>query len=421
MTHQRHFLTLYFTLLIASFPGLAQSEAKPEPDVLIFANGEKLVGKLVRSNGSTVTFHSDSLGDVKADWSKIRELHSAQKFVVVAKGVELNRHSDLSKLPTGAVALADKTLTVGGQTVPVAGAAHLIDQPVVRASRPAQPRLLRGVDRLPHRRRLAGGSHAEKPIVHRRNRAAARHAGGGLAGPRDRTTLDFTVSDGSVSQPNSPRLKTEIFHGDLERDEYLSRSHAFFFVQTAFDHNFSQGLDLQQMYGGGFGWTVVKQPNETLDLKGSLSYERQSFQNVGEQPEPGGQRFQPELHAQAGSRRNLAGGCLHHAVVECRQSLFLDGQLLAKRPGVQATGLLGSGHRFISERSASGLQEELVSAHHGHKLFLEQMIVTVRLHNEPGSCGAGCQPAADWQPARRAKLACSCDQPSPETRSARGS
>jgi putative salt-induced outer membrane protein YdiY len=81
-----------------------------------------------------------------------------------------------------------------------------------------------------------------------------------------------------VSQPGSPKLKTSIFHGDLERDQYLPRSHAYFFLQTAFDHNFSQGLDLQQMYGAGFGWTLVKQARQTLDLKGSMSYERQTFQ-----------------------------------------------------------------------------------------------------------------------------------------------
>jgi Protein of unknown function, DUF481 len=278
MTHQRHFLTLCFTLLIASLPGLAQLAAKPEPDVLIFANGEKLVGKLVRSNGSTVTFHSDSLGDVKADWSKIQELHSAQKFVVVAKGVDLNRHSDLSKLPTGAVALADKTLTVGGQTVPVADAAHLVDQPAFEKAVLHSPGFFEA---------WTGSLTAGASLVEATQKSQSFTGGIGLqrAVPsadwldaRDRTTLDFSASDGSVSQPNSPKLKTDIFHGDLERDQYLPRSHAFVFVQTAFDHNFSQGLDLQQMYGGGFGWTVVKQPNETLDLKGSMSYERQSFQ-----------------------------------------------------------------------------------------------------------------------------------------------
>src|SRR5208283_875268 len=63
--------------------------------------------------------------------------------------------------------------------------------------------------------------------------------------PRDRTSLNFSTSYGEVTQPSSPTLKTSNFHGDAERDEYFSR-HLFAFAQAAFDHNFSQGLDLQQ-------------------------------------------------------------------------------------------------------------------------------------------------------------------------------
>jgi len=49
------------------------------------------------------------------------------------------------------------------------------------------------------------------------------------------------------------------------------------FGQGAFDHNFSQGLDLQQTYSGGIGWTLIDRANQTLDLKASLSYVRQQF------------------------------------------------------------------------------------------------------------------------------------------------
>jgi hypothetical protein len=278
MISKQPLLTCFCTLLMAAPFGWAQPAAKPDPDVLIFANGEKLVGKLVRSNGSTVVFHSDSLGEVKADWSKIRELHSAQKFVAVEKGVQLNRHSDLSKLPTGGVALADKTLTVGGQPVPVADAAHLIDQPAFEKAVLHSPGFFQ---------EWTGSVTAGASLVEATQTSRSYTGGIGLQrttpaadwlDTRDRTTANFSAADGSVSQPNTPKLKTAIFHGDFERDQYIPKSHAYFFVQTTFDHNFSQGLDLQQMYGGGLGWTVVKQPNQTLDLKGSMSYERQSFQ-----------------------------------------------------------------------------------------------------------------------------------------------
>ncbi len=50
---------------------------------------------------------------------------------------------------------------------------------------------------------------------------------------RDRTTLDLSVS-----------------HAGAERDQYFT-PRVYAFGQAAYDHNFSQGLDLQQSYGGG--------------------------------------------------------------------------------------------------------------------------------------------------------------------------
>src|ERR1022692_4373013 len=67
-----------------------------------------------------------------------------------------------------------------------------------------------------------------------------------------------------------------------ERDEYLDHS-IFVFGQAVYDHNFSQGLTLQHTYGGGIGWTVIQDPNQTLDLKGSVVYIRQQFEEPPDQ------------------------------------------------------------------------------------------------------------------------------------------
>ena len=48
-------------------------------------------------------------------------------------------------------------------------------------------------------------------------------------------------------------------------------------VRWLYDHNFSQSLQLQQIYGGGIGYTIIKQPKQTLDLKALIQYERQDF------------------------------------------------------------------------------------------------------------------------------------------------
>jgi hypothetical protein len=88
--------------------------------------------------------------------------------------------------------------------------------------------------------------------------------------------MHFTGSYGKVSEPDTPTVKTSIYHADAEQDEFLS-ARFFALGQVAFDHNFSQSLDLQQIYGGGLGWTIVKQANQMLDLKGTVQYEQQSF------------------------------------------------------------------------------------------------------------------------------------------------
>jgi hypothetical protein len=73
-------------------------------------------------------------------------------------------------------------------------------------------------------------------------------------------------------------VKTSIFHGSAERAEYFTPT-LFVMADAGFDHDFSQGLNLQQAYGGGIGWTALKNATEELDLKGELDYVNQEFQN----------------------------------------------------------------------------------------------------------------------------------------------
>jgi len=70
--------------------------------------------------------------------------------------------------------------------------------------------------------------------------------------------------------------KSSILHVGAERDEYFS-ARVYALGQAAFDHNYAQDLQLQQIYGGGFGWTAIEKPNRELDLKGTVQYEKQQF------------------------------------------------------------------------------------------------------------------------------------------------
>ena len=78
------------------------------------------------------------------------------------------------------------------------------------------------------------------------------------------------------TEPNTPTVKTNIVHGGLEEDEYFS-PRFYLLQQVMFDHNFSQGLDLQQLYGVGIGFTAIKNTKQQLDLTGVIDYTKQSF------------------------------------------------------------------------------------------------------------------------------------------------
>ena len=70
--------------------------------------------------------------------------------------------------------------------------------------------------------------------------------------PKLRTTFHYTQSAGKVSQPGTVTTITNIFHVSAERDEYFSRR-GYYLQQVNFDHDTTQGLDLQQIYGAGSG------------------------------------------------------------------------------------------------------------------------------------------------------------------------
>src|SRR5580693_3705633 len=112
-----------------------QPAPKPAPDTLLLTDGESLIGHFVRSTGATVTFKSDVLGELSIPWSKIKDLHSAQRYAIVEKDIKLSRRADISKVPEGSISMADQTLAVQpgpGATplkIPIAQAAHVIDEP----------------------------------------------------------------------------------------------------------------------------------------------------------------------------------------------------------------------------------------------------------------------------------------------------
>ena len=270
-------------LLAALWPaGLLAQATKTEPDVVVFPNGEKLIGHFESFTGGAAKFKSDTLGEITIDLSKVQELHTSQKFAVIRKNVKLAGRRKDGQIPLGTISVSNKTLQVDtgngqpAQTIPVDDLGNIVDQA--------------SFDQAFHHsgifQKWKGEVAVGSSIVEATQKSVSFNTAVSLVRaiptenwlpPRNRTTLDFSDSYGKVTQPGTPEVRTSIYHADGERDQYFTSS-VYALGNIAFDHNFSQGLDLQQLYGGGIGWSAIHKDKETLDLKGSVDYEKQSFE-----------------------------------------------------------------------------------------------------------------------------------------------
>ena len=282
-------LVLAISCLIAGMATVtaahAQAQAKPEPDVIVFTNGDQLTGTLERETGDSVVFKSDSAGEITVAISKIKELKSNGKFVVLQKGEVVTR---TSKTP-GAIHYVDDAVQVSGpagsQTVPGKNVAYVIDGATYNKEVTYDPTPLEGWDGA-----ISGGV----TIIRSTDYGENFTFGLGLIRaiptvsflpPRTRSTINALETYGKLTSPVIPQThppspaavtKTSIFHADAQHDKYFN-SKLYGLAETSFDHNFAQGLDLQQIYGGGIGYTIINTPVQQLDVKADVHYERQNF------------------------------------------------------------------------------------------------------------------------------------------------
>jgi hypothetical protein len=258
----------------------SNAAAATKPDVLVFSNGDTLTGKLDHEADGNVFFKSDNAGTVKVAWAKLKSIRTEGPFAVIETGTPVGRKKANLDVPVGTLSVDGDTLTVttanGAQQIPVKSIAYLVDQPTYEKNVTNGQGLLQGINGTV----AAGAStvNSTQNSVSINSAVALTRAVPPVTWmpARQRTVLNFASNYGRVSEPNTPTVKTNILHGGLEEDEYFSPR--FYLLQQAmYDHNFSQGLDLQQLYGLGAGFTPIKNARQELDLTAVIAYTRQQF------------------------------------------------------------------------------------------------------------------------------------------------
>ncbi len=275
-------VVLFGTLVFAALPFevRAATPVSPSSDLLTLKNGDALKGRLVSGDGQGITFTSEGAGKLTIGWAFVRSLRVPEPFAVIAKGVRVRQNHANRQVPEGPLALEGPTLTVatagGPVRIPVASVTHLVDAPSYEGSVNGTQHPWQGWTGS-----LAGGA----SFVEATQSLETFNFGIALARtsptvswlePDNRTLLGFTSTYGSISQPNTPSISTSIYHGNAEQDEYFSRDF-YALVQAIYDHNSTTGLDLQQIYGAGFGYSLLRSSVQQLSLTLTASYTDQQF------------------------------------------------------------------------------------------------------------------------------------------------
>ena len=222
-------------------------------------------------------------GEITIKWANVKEVHSSKSFALITKKEKLTRADALKLVPQGAVVASGapgdapaKELTIGGKQTAIADASLLIPAPDFDKAINHQPGLLHG---------WGGTANAGATLVRATQDSTTFNGAIVLTRatptvdwlpPRDRTNLNYTQAYGTTSQVGTATVKTNIFHANAERDQYFS-PRLFAYGSATFDHNFSQGLNLQQAYGGGIGISVLHNAKTQLDFKGDIQYQEESF------------------------------------------------------------------------------------------------------------------------------------------------
>jgi hypothetical protein len=306
MPVRRYILPVLSLLSLASFAA-AQEAAKPAPakaapDVLMFANGDQLTGKLEGVSAGNVMFESDMAGHLTISVDKVKELRSGAQFALLKKGVPVSKHNPAAE---GTVTFADGNVMVHPDmpaanadsssvavTVPAKDVAYLVSKADFDKQVSGKHSWREGWGGS-----VTGGATLVRSTTTGTTLNAALNLIRALPAvawlaPKNRTTLNVNesygknTSPGAIPQPDPPAKPipavttlSSIFHADAERDEYFN-ARLFVLADTSFDHNYAQGLQLQQLYGGGIGWTAIKSAKQELDLKADIHYEKQQYINT---------------------------------------------------------------------------------------------------------------------------------------------
>jgi putative salt-induced outer membrane protein YdiY/small nuclear ribonucleoprotein (snRNP)-like protein len=235
-------------------------------DQITLKNGDRVSGKIVKTDGSKLVVTTDLLGDVSVDLAAVSNITTAQPLYVT-----LEDGRTVSGLLT---ASADKA-----ELKPANANAVAVDRSAIKVIRSEaehvayqdslEPGLLEG---------WSGGADVGFSLTS--GSSDTTNLAIGLAGTRetrnDKTTIYASSIYSRDSSSGDSETTANTIRGGVRYDRDINRKF-FGYGFTDLEHNGLQDLTLRFVLGGGIGYHAIRNERTQLDLLGGLDWNREYF------------------------------------------------------------------------------------------------------------------------------------------------
>ena len=240
-------------------------------DVVNLKNGDRVTGTLVSVKGGSLTLQSDVMGKVTIPLAQVVTFSTAKPVAIVSKGQRpLEGSFAIQSSGEWQVTADGKTQSVSAAKVDMVMPADTYQTLTEATHRPWQDwkgssglgySIQRGNQRTSNFTLSLSGVRERQEV--------------GLFEPHWRTNFSFTsLLSHAQEQQNTVTSRTLTTSA---RQDYLFTPANFVFGLAQLDHVSTEGLYLRQIYGGGLGHDVVKNPRTTFSVLGGLTSVHEKF------------------------------------------------------------------------------------------------------------------------------------------------
>lgn len=241
-------------------------------DQVTLKNGDRFTGSIVSGDGKTLLIKTEFAGDVTIQWDAITGIESTASINLTLK--------DGTRL-SGKITTVDGKFVVAGAAAPSAPGPASKDTVVAVRNDAEQKAYDIEAEKMAHPKftyfwgglfdtGLALTSGNSQTTSFTFNAKAVR------ATPKDRITVygNYIFANNDTTPPTSTTANAL---GAGVRGDLNLTPRVFVFASMDFETNELQHLTLRQVYGGGFGYHVIKTDKTIFDVFGGITYDRDAF------------------------------------------------------------------------------------------------------------------------------------------------